>query len=228
MPYRTAGGVRRAVRVRLRRGDRAIHRGEVRRPSDAAVSCFTRVVRLAGSSTCSKPRSCAAASGAAWPTPPRRRVRANRMSEGRHSVTSAVLALVSRMNCSRESYVGKQVAVLCAAAAVVVIQPSCAARSKGQQFIKGVSRDIAKLKTGYPQLSDFSPAKHTEGEKQLVSYGYRTHRANVRAVGHPGCRTPIPMECGFTLTCMIPSPPIKSIRNQRSLRFVLDRTRCRF
>ena len=81
------------------------------------------------------------------------------------------------MNIFQAVYRRELAAAFLVAASIMVGQFSFAARSKGQQFIDAVSQDIMKLKKEYPQLSDFSPAKHTESEKQKVSYGYRTHRA---------------------------------------------------
>ena len=48
--------------------------------------------------------------------------------------------------------------------------------SQYQEFILGVSQDIAKLKDQYPQLHEFSPARHADSAGLKISYGYRTHR----------------------------------------------------
>ena len=43
-----------------------------------------------------------------------------------------------------------------------------------------IARDIADLKTNYPQLADFSVAEHLKADKHQISYGYHTHRPTGR------------------------------------------------
>ncbi|QJR13564.1 hypothetical protein [Usitatibacter palustris] len=43
--------------------------------------------------------------------------------------------------------------------------------------MKAVAADIEKLKADFPQLQDFSAAKHLRSDPPSIGYGYRTHQA---------------------------------------------------
>jgi hypothetical protein len=66
-------------------------------------------------------------------------------------------------------------------AAVAVGVPVRAAPEDHWKALQAVARDIAKLKTDFPQLKDFSPTKNADVGRLALTYGYHTHQAQ-----HPG------------------------------------------
>jgi hypothetical protein len=50
--------------------------------------------------------------------------------------------------------------------------------------LQAIARDIAALKPQFPQLQDFSPAKHVRVEELVISYELHTYRPQ-RQDGHP-------------------------------------------
>jgi hypothetical protein len=49
--------------------------------------------------------------------------------------------------------------------------------AQAHQFMTGVSQDLMKLKSQYPQLAEFSVSKAMDVPHLKVSYGFHTHRA---------------------------------------------------
>jgi hypothetical protein len=48
------------------------------------------------------------------------------------------------------------------------------------RLIAGIADDIAGLKVTYPQLEDFSVAKHVQADNYVISYSYHTHKPTGR------------------------------------------------
>src|SRR5439155_16106696 len=62
---------------------------------------------------------------------------------------------------------------------VSVVLLWCSAFASGSDYsgvLKSVARDIAALKSSYPQLRDFSATKNVNLDDFMISYQYHTHK----------------------------------------------------
>ncbi|HZE59182.1 MAG TPA: hypothetical protein VE085_01350 [Burkholderiales bacterium] len=56
--------------------------------------------------------------------------------------------------------------------------------------VEGIARDIANLRGSYPQLKDFSVSGNLTADEHKISYGYHTHRPELRGGWTSGVPNP--------------------------------------
>jgi len=60
------------------------------------------------------------------------------------------------------------------------------------ELLKKIGNEISALRRDYPQLADFSPAKHVQLESLIISYEYKTHEPPRRGGWTSGVPHPDP------------------------------------
>jgi hypothetical protein len=75
-------------------------------------------------------------------------------------------------------------ALVCVTAGAVVARPTAATAPDYPVALQAVARDIAALKSQFPQLRAFSADTHFRAEDLVVDYAYRTYRPQPQ-VGRP-------------------------------------------
>lgn len=66
-------------------------------------------------------------------------------------------------------------------------------------LLEQIGKEITVLRATYPQLADFSPAKHVQTETLKISYGYKTHEATHAGGWTSGVPNPDPDGIWFYL-----------------------------
>ena len=59
--------------------------------------------------------------------------------------------------------------------------PTQAAEPTYEDALMAIAKDIESLKGEFPQLADFSAAKHYDAQRLVIGYAYKTHRPQGRA-----------------------------------------------
>lgn len=76
------------------------------------------------------------------------------------------------------------------AAVALTVFASVAHAQDRLSVLKAVAADIEKLKTDFPQLRDFSTAKHLRAEPPSIGYAFRTHAPEPRGGWTSGVPNP--------------------------------------